>query len=239
MSLGGYILTAFGVSSAIAALEETAVRSSTRPGGRLLSAVDLPAAASAAGLATYPAALLSSTSTPLWSAAPRLLGARFGASSFATGAAALSLAEHAAGRYANCSTLDLIAALATAAHLGVSVASEQAYEARGVGGALRDGKAGAANAGAMLLGSALPLACYAAGAMLGGRSARRLSIAAACGILAGALLMRVAYHEGGRQSARRPRDYFGMAQPRRADTANVKRAATQSARAAVAVAEEL
>jgi formate-dependent nitrite reductase membrane component NrfD len=215
MSLGSYLLTSFGVSSLLAAWDETRARGpSGSEGARATRIIDIPAAMSAAGLSTYTGALLASTSTPLWSTAPRLLAARFASSAFATGAAALSLAEHASGRYASSATLDLIAAVATAAHVSVSLASERAYAQAGVAAPLRTGRAGAANKASLVLGGALPLICYAAIA-LGARPARKLSMFGAIGILAGGLLMRFAYHEGGKVSATRPRDYFGITQPQR------------------------
>ena len=53
--------------------------------------MQVPAAFLGAGMSTYTAALLSSTSTPVWSAAPQALAVQFGTSAMATAAATLSL----------------------------------------------------------------------------------------------------------------------------------------------------
>ncbi|HYX62875.1 MAG TPA: NrfD/PsrC family molybdoenzyme membrane anchor subunit, partial [Burkholderiales bacterium] len=78
MSIGSYVLTAFGAFSA----------ASLTP---LKSLFQIPAAIAGAGMASYTPALLAATATPLWSAAPRALGAEFSTGAFASGAAALIL----------------------------------------------------------------------------------------------------------------------------------------------------
>jgi formate-dependent nitrite reductase membrane component NrfD len=113
-------------------------------------------------MSTYTAALLAATSTPLWSAAPRLLGVRFASSAVATAAAALSLSARVDGDPESAGTLDDVAAAATAIDLVASVAADREYEAEGVDGALRETKWGAMHTvGALAIGAVLPLACYA------------------------------------------------------------------------------
>ena len=95
MSIGTWILLAFSGLAGFNAGRRVARRDSRpaldAPGFARVAQV--PAAAAGAGLATYTASLLSATSTPLWAAAPQALAVRFGSSSIAAGAAALSLGE--------------------------------------------------------------------------------------------------------------------------------------------------
>ena len=116
MSIGTYVFGAFSLSSAVGAVAELFSARLGRKRGRVLrQAADLaqvPAALSGAGMSVYTAALLAATSTPLWAAAPRGLGARFGAGSVAAGAAALSLGERAGGGRETADALDRIALLA-------------------------------------------------------------------------------------------------------------------------------
>src|SRR3546814_7151430 len=100
MSVGSYILTAFGGFSALTLLGEF-----VDGRGRLGRAAEAAAEKAQAGAAvtgaaasTYTAALLSATSTPYWAAAPRHLGVLFASSAVASGAAALPLGERLAGR---------------------------------------------------------------------------------------------------------------------------------------------
>lgn len=186
MSIGSYILTAFGAAS-VGALT---------PARR---AAALPAAMAGAGMTFYTAPLLSSTATPLWAATPRALGAEFAASAFATGAAALVLGEHLAGRR-DTAALDRIAATATAASLAAAASASSARRRRGVRGPR--GRWGLVHKAGLALGMALPLACYASG--------RRPGTAAAA-ILAGTLLSRWALFKAGNASAQDGGEYLRFA----------------------------
>ncbi len=74
MSIGTYVLMTFGFWSLVALCAQFA-------GLRWLAALGgVIASVAGWGMMTYTAALLSSTSTPLWAAAPRLLAVRFAAS---------------------------------------------------------------------------------------------------------------------------------------------------------------
>ena len=65
MSIGSYVLTAFGAFSSLALVP------------RLGKVAQLPAAIAGAGMAIYTPALLASTATPLWYSAPEALGTEF------------------------------------------------------------------------------------------------------------------------------------------------------------------
>ena len=213
MSIGSYVLTAFGGASALAAADQAlAVRSRGRDSTPVARVAQIPAALAGAGMSTYTGALLSATSTPMWAAEPGLLAARFACSAMATGAAALSLAEQLNGEPVNSRPLDQVALTATVAELAVSIVSERRQRARGVGRALRQGGWGAANtAGALALGAGVPLACYGLNLMRKRRSPG-LSIAASLAVLAGGMIMRQAVLHAGQQSAKRPREYFRLTQ---------------------------
>jgi hypothetical protein len=179
-------------------------------------AARLPAAASGAGLATYTASLLSATSTPLWAAAPAATGVRFGASSMASAAAALSLAEPVRGRTRR--DLDLIAVAALAAELAVIGAAEARYRETGVDGALNNLSGLCDRALGTGLGVVLPLGLHAMSLAFGTRSPGRrsgmLSRAASLAILLGGAAMRISFLAAGDDSALDPSISMRFAQPR-------------------------
>jgi len=195
MSLGSYVVTAFGASSAAAAAGA----------GRI---AQIPAAIAGAGMATYTPALLATTATPLWASAPRRLGVEFAAAAFASGAAALALAERVSPNGAAVQ-LDPVAAAGTVVYGLAAFAAARAHARKRVDGALRHGRWAAVHRAGVGLGVVLPLACYALNAMAG-RSERR-SVLAATGVLAGVFLSRWALIEAGNASARDPRHYLQLA----------------------------
>lgn len=209
MSIGTYVLSGFGVLAAATLAAQ------------LFGWSDLAAATGMLGallglmMCVYPAALLAATSTPLWSAAPVLLAVRFAAASAASGAAMLCmLAIWPIGHSRVAVALAIAAAAALAVELAASLAARITYAERGVGGALR-GRAGLLHLiGAQLLGSALPLALYAASLLA--FPEKLMLLASACALLGG-YVMRAAILLAGNASALRPEDYFrlaGRADPR-------------------------
>ena len=193
MSIGSYILTAFGGAS-------LATLTPARPLAKL------PAAVAGAAMTTYTAPLLSATATPLWAATPRALAVEFAASGFACGAAALALGEHLAGRHP-ARALERIAGAATATSLAASTAAHFGRARSGVAGP--QGRWGGAHKVGLALGMVVPLACYALNGVRG-RSPRRAAVAAGC-ILAGSLLARWALFKAGNASAQRPAEYLRFA----------------------------
>ncbi len=175
----------------------------------------VPAAVTGAGLATYTASLLSATSTPLWAAAPQALAARFGASSVAAAAAALSLGERSPRTRRS---LDALAVLALATELAAVAASRRTYARKGVSEALDGGWGKAERIGATDLGILVPLGWYAASLALPNRSRGRLSGAAAVAVLAGSAALRISMLGVGDESAARPGVSFRFSQPRNLPT---------------------
>lgn len=205
MSIGSYVLMSFSASSML-----TAFAASTGH-ERVAKASQLPAAAAGAGMSVYTGALLAATSTPLWSAEPRLLAGRFGASAFATAAAALSIGETLRGNHRNAAALDRATALAALVEYSLGEAAERRYRARGVGGALDEPRIAAGTRASKQLAVWLPLACLAVNELAPRRS-RGVSLAGAVGVLAGSMIMRATVFRAGNRSAQRPRDAFALTQ---------------------------
>ncbi len=206
MSIGSYILSSFGAFSAVTAAADWMGMKRT---ARL---TQVPAALAGAGMSVYTAALLSSTSTPLWAAAPRLLAVRFGSSAMACGAAALSLGERFDGRPDNAERLDRVVMVASAVDLAASLASNREYEAHHVAEPIEHGTLGVVDKiGAMAVGAAIPLVCHAVNAGRR-RPSAALSVLGSLAILTGGMALRTAILRAGNRSAERPTDYFRFAQ---------------------------
>lgn len=187
MSIGSYVLTAFGGFSALSLVPRV---------GRI---AQVPAAIAGAAMASYTPALLASTATPLWSAAPRALGAEFASAAFASGAAALMLVS-------DNPALEGAACAATLAYGAASWVAMREHAKEGVDRPLKQGTWAGVHKAGLALSVALPLACFALNA-LASRSRARSTLGAA-GILAGVFLSRWALFEAGNESARRPQDYL-------------------------------
>jgi len=220
MSIGTWILATFGCSAAPAAIGDWLARRVPGFGwaGAAAKAVQVPAAAAGAGLSVYTASLLSATSTPAWAAAPRALAVRFGASSFASGAAALALAERDPGVRRS---LHLLAAGALAVEGAAAAVQTSAYREAEVEPGTRDPWGKVEKVFATALGVAAPLALYGLALGLGGRRGRAAAEAAAVLTLAGSALLRISTLGMGDESALRPEVSLAFAQPR-----NLRRSAS-------------
>ena len=212
------ILTGFGLFSALTAAGHFMGkrRRDGSPSGmrRVADMMQVPAAFLGAGMSTYTAALLSSTSTPVWSAAPEALAVQFGTSAMATAAATLSLGEQMTGNPENCRRLDALAAVAAAGELVAAGLAERRYRQAGVEGTLRHSTLGDTyKVGALAVGLGVPLACHAINA-LSNRPNRSLSVLGSLALLVGGAVMRQAIFQAGNKSAERPQDYFRLTEPR-------------------------
>ncbi|HEX3347866.1 MAG TPA: NrfD/PsrC family molybdoenzyme membrane anchor subunit [Acetobacteraceae bacterium] len=215
MSIGTWILTAFsGFAFLTAGLQFLGDRRRThrwtRPAAR---ATQIPAAVAGAGLATYTASLLSATSTPLWAAAPKALSVRFGASSFASGAAALAIGERNGGNPSLADDLDTFALAALAVEWAGMLASRRTYAEKGISAAVHSQPAAVERIGVDGIGIALPIALKVASGVLGERGGA-LSKLGSLAILAGSLTLRISVMAAGDESALRPQDSFRFAKPR-------------------------
>jgi formate-dependent nitrite reductase membrane component NrfD len=190
MSIGSYVLSAFGGFSALSLVP------------KIDRVAQVPAAIAGAGMASYTPALLATTATPLWSAAPRTLGGEFATAAFASGAAALMFCSSE-------KALESAACVATLAYGAAAYAARREHERQRVDGPLRHGKWAGVHKAGLALSVALPLACFAMNSVLG--RSRERSVLGAAGILAGAFLSRWALFEGGNESARSAPDYLRLA----------------------------
>lgn len=201
MSIGTYVLTAF---TGFAGLTATAQFVGDQVDGRVgrlarrtAGVTQVPAAVAGAGLATYTAALLSATSTPLWAAAPKSLAVRFASASVAAGAGALFFGRE--DRTA--AAMHRIALLALGLEFASGIAQHRAFKARGVAAAL-DGPAGQAEKAVTVLGTLLPIGLL--GTSLLSRRLPSLANAASVAVLAGSAALRISIMAAGNESARRP-----------------------------------
>jgi hypothetical protein len=193
MSVGTWILTAFGAAAGTAALAEAAPLL-PGPARKLLPPVGavagLGAAALAPALATYTAVLLADTATPSWHAAYPELPFVFAGSALASGAGVGLLAAPAAParRLAVLgAALELYGAHRVETTMGLL---SEPYTTGRPGRLLRAGRA--------------LTAAGAAGALLGRRS-RVLSGLSGAALLVASALTRFGIFEGGMASARDPK----------------------------------
>ncbi len=212
MSIGTWILMSFSAASGVTAVGQFLADRVKGLGWlrRVARVAQVPAAAAGAGLATYTASLLSATSTPLWAAAPKALAVRFGASSVAAAAAAMSLGE---GRSRIGRDLDSIAVAALAMELAATLAPEQRYREAGVDRALASQAGVMEQVGGTGLGVVAPLGLLLGSLLLTRRRSPMLSGLAALAVLGGSLAMRIGVMGAGDESARRPEISMGFAQP--------------------------
>jgi formate-dependent nitrite reductase membrane component NrfD len=211
MSIGTWILMTFSAGAVPAAIAEFFSRIPglgwLRPAAQV---AQVPAAAAGAGLSVYTASLLSATSTPAWAAAPRPLAVRFGASSVASGAAALALGEQNPDVRR---TLQLIAAGALGVEAAAAAAQTAAYQDRKVEEGTKDRWGKTEKWLATGLGVVAPLALFGVALALGGRRGRAVGEAAAVATLAGSALLRISTLGMGDESALRPEVSMAFAQP--------------------------
>ncbi|MFM9108047.1 MAG: NrfD/PsrC family molybdoenzyme membrane anchor subunit [Chloroflexota bacterium] len=210
MSFGSWALVLFG-GVAVAASARQAAEDGLLPGGPVRQAALIPpeAALDAAAVVTgtavagYTGVLLATTAVPLWAKRPGLLGSLFVTSAFATGAAAVALADpgrHEVSRFKQAASLAEAAALF--AWLNRLGPAGKPLAGGALGAIVRHGVAGA--------GVALPLALNAMGHARSGRMARALTVASSLLPRAGGYALRYALVVGGRASADDPEATFAF-----------------------------
>jgi formate-dependent nitrite reductase membrane component NrfD len=211
MSIGTWVLMSFGSLSAVLAAAQFASDRGHSPSRTMQTAiklVQLPAALAGMAMSTYTGALLSATSTPLWAAAPRRIAAAFGASSMASGAAALTLAEFHRSASNTGQALDLVALAASTLELFLLLSLRQRFREQGVDGALNESGWGLAyDLGAAALGAGVPVLHHVQSVIERKQPPRR-ALAISLAVLAGGFLLRHALLRAGNISAKRPKDYF-------------------------------
>jgi hypothetical protein len=192
MSVGSWVLAAFGTATAPAALHGVTGRL-----GRAGRGAQVASAVLGLPLSAYTAALIGTTAIPVWHAArvelPFVFVAGAAASAGAAGALLSPVDEAAAARR--------LAIAGAVAEVALTQAMERRVDAEGVGTPYHEGWAGRLAKAATALTGAGALALAARG----GRS-RRWAVAGGALVTAGALAERWAIFRAGFQSARRPED---------------------------------
>lgn len=203
MSVGSWILGAFGSTSAIAAAAEVDELTAQRlalPGAArsLLQWAATPAGVAAgilgAPLAVYTAVLLGNTSVPMWQDAHKELPALFvsSAASAASGAALLTTSTGNAG------PARALAVAGAAADVAASRRMEANLTAP-LGETVRTGKAGR-----LLKAAEACVIAGGAGALLAGRNRAAAALSGAA-LMAGSCLTRFGVIQAGRQSTEDPK----------------------------------
>ena len=206
MSIGTYVLMSFGFWSLIALVTQLL-------GFTVIATIcGVLAALSGWWMTTYTAALLASTATPLWAAAPRSLATRFAASAMATAAASLCLVSIWTVPQAHIVlALGDISALALIVEFVASLAGSFVYRDLGINAPLQHMPWGPVYwIGVELLGVIFPIALFIWQHFDPDHGWSLPVVAAVC-VLAGGLLMRGVILIAGNESALRPRDYFRFA----------------------------
>jgi len=218
LSVGTWILTAFGVTSGALAARQAAeddfILRRDGPLGRLARLIpDKPLtllhALLGMGLGGYTGTLLAATAVPLWAAAGVLLGPLFLAASITSGAAALVLIGLFSGRQGRAARQDLqvVASVGSVAQLGLAAAHELLIPER-IGRPLRTGPWGRAfRYGTLGAGLLAPMALRVVAWTGGRRMERAASALASVLTLAGTLIERFALIEAGKISAQDPLAY--------------------------------
>jgi hypothetical protein len=191
MSLGSWVLAAFGPVAALAALDAwTAALPSP-----LARAAKTSAAVLGLPLATYTAALIADTAVPVWHEAHRELPYLFGASALAASgglvAATSPVAEAAPARVAGVAGALAEQVLDRVVHKRLGMVAEPLSKGRA--GRYRTAARWSTRAGAALL---------AASAV---RRSRALDVAGGLALTAGSLFTRLGYFHAGTASATDPR----------------------------------
>jgi formate-dependent nitrite reductase membrane component NrfD len=224
LSVGTWILLAFGVTSGAQAARQAAednfiLKRESFLGrlARLLPGKPLSLAQVALGLGLggYTGVLLSATAIPLWATAGVLMGPLFLATAVASGAAALALL---AGLRRGTpddddarADVETMATLSTATQLGLEIGRET-MTPHAIAKPLRQGTwATVYRVGAVGGGMLMPLALRLPAQVRGRPVGRAIAVTAATLTLAGALAERFAIVEAGKQSADDPQAYQELA----------------------------
>jgi formate-dependent nitrite reductase membrane component NrfD len=218
LSLGTWILMAFGVTSGLLATRQMAEDGFILRRRSLLSrmALLLPdwlltllQGVLGLGLGGYTGALLAATAVPLWAAAGILLGPLFLAASITSGAAALILLGLLSGQQSRAARgdLEIVASVGAVAQLGLAAAHE-AFVPERIGRPLRQGLWGRVFRYGVLGGGLIaPMGLRLLAWRSGERMERVYSALSAILTLLGTLAERFALVEAGKVSARDPLAY--------------------------------
>ena len=207
MSVGAWVLAAFGASSGMAALAQI-VRN--RTDGHFLRAIETVSGASSAlfgfPFSNYTGVLIGATVIPVWNHFSRELPVHFGMSGLNSAVALLELSGNDRSTQLNCLG---IGAAAAETYVGIRAESTRSR----VAAPLKQGASGAlVRAGAILSGP-VPLALRLSARLSNPSRSRRIRRWAAWSSIAGSLLTRYGWLQAGRASARDWRLPLEIAEP--------------------------
>ena len=209
MSMGSWLLAAFGGLSALSVVGDLFGRRWPFA-RRVADTAQGPAAMAGAGMSVYTASLLSSTSTPLWAAAPAPLAAQFGSAAMAGAASVLALLQRRDGQDDVARRLERLAMLAGGVEAGSAQAAKAQWARAGIAPAQKP--AAMIEGGGTIAGFLLPFAARALGRAVGGRAATLMPETASIAMLLGSATMRHGVLLAGNESAKRPQDVFRTTQ---------------------------
>jgi formate-dependent nitrite reductase membrane component NrfD len=212
MSVGAWVLTAFGAFSGLAAtgalLDQALGLRWARGAARLAG---IPAAATGGVMTYYTGALLGASSTPLWAAAYRVLPPLFAASSAATATAAIALLLPRAAPSTAPRRIRRLALVATGVELACSLAVASTWERERVVAPLQQPGLRVLHRFSSM-GMILPLVVHAMQEVTG-RESHLFSAMASLVTLIGGFCLRTLVVLAGNASVDDPALYFGRTQP--------------------------
>ncbi len=214
MSIGSWALITFGTLSGVVAFGQMMQDLFHWAPGRWVARLfSLPAALAAGIVALYTGTLLAATNIPLWASAFPFLSSLFASSSASTATAALIMTTSHRTPPETQRRLAWFALVANSAELLSAGLIQGQWRRRRTATVLREQPFQPAwRLGVLGLGIFAPLAVHLA-ELLRGRPAGRLSRFAALATLFGGLALRAVFVFAGKESGRRPGDYFRLAQP--------------------------
>ena len=216
MSIGIWAITPFGILSGLAAIAQFAESGGTRNTGRTMGRFfGIPAALLGTVVIAYMGTEQEETNMPLWASAWPLMAPLYAAAGISGGAAALTLAAELTDTPESMKwSLNRIALVSgtTELVLGTLIGNRwrRLPETRSFEGS---GYAGWFRRGFLEGGVIAPLILSALDAVEGKPTGR--SVLASLARLAGMLILQFVMIYGGRESGRRPRDYFEYTRPGR------------------------
>lgn len=210
MSIGSWALSLFGVFSGLAAVGQAVEDVSGWSIGRWAARIaGLPAALAGGVVAIYTGTLLAATNIPFWASGFPFLSSLFASSAASTATAALILATPRASARTH-RRLETFALIAGLSELFFAARINLHWQKRRAATPLHTPAVSAGwRFGVLGLGILIPLALHVI-QLAGWRRSGAVSTAAAVSALTGGFLLRGVFVFGGKESGRRPRDYFRM-----------------------------
>ncbi len=216
MSIGSWALMTFGTLSGVVAFGQMLQDVfGWGPGRWVARLFSLPAALAAGIVALYTGTLLAATNIPMWAGAFPFVSSLFTSSAASTATAALILATSERTPPDTQRRLGWFALMTSSAELLFAALVQLQWRRRRTTMVLREGPFRPAwRLGVLGLGILTPLTVHLV-EVLERKPAGSASRLAALATLLGGLTLRAVFVFGGKESGRRPQEYFRLAQPER------------------------